>query len=39
MAYGRKMRRMALFGTVMALVLTLAVAVPVFGAPPAGIPP
>ncbi len=33
------MRRMALFGTVMALVLTLAVVVPVFGAPPAGIPP
>ncbi len=36
---GKKMRRMALFGTVMALVLTLAVAVPVFGGPPAGIPP
>jgi len=30
---------MALFGTVMALVLTLAVVAPVFGAPPAGIPP
>jgi hypothetical protein len=30
---------MALFGTVMALVLALAIAVPVFGAPPAGIPP
>src|SRR5207249_7910120 len=26
-------------GTVMALVLTLAIAVPVFGAPPTGIPP
>src|SRR6266567_7102992 len=33
------MRRMALFGTVMALLLTLAIAVPVFGAPPTGIPP
>ena len=33
------MRRTALFGTVMALVITLAVVVPVFGAPPAGIPP
>ena len=33
------MRRMALFGTVMSLVLTLAVVVPVLGAPPAGIPP
>src|SRR5947199_10247975 len=33
------MRRMALFGTVMALVLTLAVVVPLFGAPTAGIPP
>ena len=33
------MRRMALFGTVMALVLALAIAVPVFGAPPTGIPP
>ena len=30
---------MALFGTVMSLVLTLAVVVPVLGAPPAGIPP
>jgi hypothetical protein len=30
---------MALFGTVMALVLALAIAVPVFGAPPTGIPP
>ncbi|OLC61776.1 hypothetical protein AUH73_06365 [archaeon 13_1_40CM_4_53_4] len=30
---------MALFGTVMALVLTLAVVAPVFGSPPAGIPP
>ncbi len=30
---------MALFGTAMALVLTLAIVVPVFGAPPAGIPP
>src|SRR6266699_5979167 len=39
MVWGRKMRKMALFGTVMALLLTLAVAVPVFGAPPAGIPP
>jgi hypothetical protein len=39
MAWGRKMRKMALFGTVMALVLTLAIVVPVFGAPPAGIPP
>jgi hypothetical protein len=38
MAWGRKMRRMALFGTVMALVLALAIAVPVFGAPPSGIP-
>ena len=33
------MRKMALFGTVMALVLALAIAVPVFGAPPTGIPP
>ena len=33
------MRRMALFGTVMSLVLTLTVVVPVLGAPPAGIPP
>src|SRR6266851_10451569 len=33
------MRKMALFGTMMALVLTLAIAVPVFGAPPTGIPP
>jgi hypothetical protein len=33
------MRKIALFGTVMALVLALAIAVPVFGAPPAGIPP
>src|SRR6266581_9146597 len=33
------MRRMALFGSMMALVLTLAIAVPVFGAPPTGIPP
>ena len=33
------MRKMALFGTVMALVLTLAIAVPVFGAPPTGVPP
>src|SRR5438034_4517388 len=33
------MRRTALFGTVMALVITLAVVVPVFWAPPAGIPP
>ena len=33
------MRRMALFGTVMALLLTLAVVVPVFAVPPAGIPP
>jgi hypothetical protein len=32
------MRRMALFGTVMALVLALAIAVPVFGAPPMGVP-
>ena len=39
MAWGRKMRKMALFGTVMALVLALAIAVPVFGAPPTGIPP
>ena len=30
---------MALFGTVMSLVLTLTVVVPVLGAPPAGIPP
>lgn len=33
------MRKMALFGTVMALVLALAIAVPVFGAPPTGMPP
>ncbi len=33
------MRKIALFGTVMALVLALAITVPVFGAPPAGIPP
>jgi len=33
------MRKMALFGTVMALVLALAIAVPVFGAPPTGISP
>ena len=33
------MRRMALFGTAMALVLTLAIVVPVFGAPPTPIPP
>ncbi len=33
------MRKMALFGTVMALVITLAVVVPVYGAQPAGIPP
>lgn len=33
------MRKMALFGTVMAVVLALAIAVPVFGAPPTGIPP
>ena len=39
MAWGRKIRKMALFGTVMALVLALAIAVPVFGAPPTGIPP
>jgi hypothetical protein len=32
------MRKIALFGTVMALVLALAIAVPVFGEPPAGIP-
>jgi hypothetical protein len=39
MGWGRKMRRMALFGTVMALALTLSIVSPVFGAPPAGIPP
>ena len=33
------MRRMALFGTAMALVLTLAIVVPVFGAAPSTIPP
>src|SRR6266571_4612315 len=33
------MRRMALFGTAMALVLTLAIVVPVFGAPPTTIHP
>jgi hypothetical protein len=33
------MRRMALVGTAMALVLTLAVVVPAFGAPPTTIPP
>ena len=33
------MRKMALFGTVMALVLSLAIAVPVFGARPTGVPP
>jgi hypothetical protein len=33
------MRKMALFGTMMALVLAIAIAVPVFGAPPTGIPP
>ena len=39
MVWGRKMRKMALFGTVMALVLALAIAVPVFGAPPTGAHP
>ena len=39
MAFRRKMRSMALVGTAMALVLTLAVVVPAFGAPPTTIPP
>jgi hypothetical protein len=38
MPFGRKMRRMALVGTAMALVLTLAVVVPAFAAPPTTIP-
>src|SRR5713226_1906946 len=39
MAFRRNMRSMALVGTAMALVLTLAVVVPAFGAPPTTIPP
>src|SRR5712691_13350211 len=35
----RSMRKMALVGTAMALVMTLAVVVPAFGAPPPLIPP
>jgi hypothetical protein len=34
----KKMRRMALFGTALALVLTLAVIVPAFAAPPSTVP-
>src|SRR6266568_158660 len=33
------MRKMALVGTAMALVMTLAIVVPAFGAPPTTIPP
>ncbi len=39
MPFRGKMRRMALIGTAMALVMTLAVVVPAFGAPPTTIPP
>lgn len=39
MPFRRNMRRMALVGTAMALVLTLAIVVPVFGAPRTTIPP
>src|SRR6266705_5010636 len=39
MVFRRNMRSMALVGTAMALVLTLAVVVPAFGAPPTTIPP
>jgi hypothetical protein len=39
MPFRRNMRRMALAGTIMALVLTLAVVVPAFGATPPTIPP
>ncbi len=35
----RNMRKMALVGTAMALVMTLAIVVPAFGAPPTTIPP
>src|SRR5713101_459319 len=38
MPFRRNMRSMALVGTAMALVLTLAVVVPAFGAPPTKIP-
>src|SRR6266567_189199 len=39
MPFRGKMRRMALVGTAMAIVMTLAVVVPAFGAPPTLIPP
>jgi hypothetical protein len=39
MPFRRKMRRMTLFGTAMALVLTLAIVVPAFGAPPTTVLP
>src|SRR6266704_3944904 len=39
MVFRGNMRSMALVGTAMALVLTLAVVVPAFGAPPTTIPP
>src|SRR6266852_8248016 len=39
MAFRGKMKRMALAGTAMALVMTLAIVVPAFGAPPTMIPP